>query len=103
VEIGAAEDKGDRKWLEGVLAPKLAFRRASGKVVDREEFLKDVKPRGPTKTRVESVTFHGKDRAVVICIVTVQAEGRDTMYHNIRLFVRHNGGWKLLGWANEPL
>jgi hypothetical protein len=40
---------------------------------------------------------HG-DRAVVACVVT--QNGRD--FHNLRLFVRRGGEWKLLGWANQP-
>ena len=35
VEIGVAETNGDRAFLDGILAEQLAFRRASGAVVDR--------------------------------------------------------------------
>ena len=35
VEIGDAEDRGDSVWLDGVLAPQLAFRRANGQIVNR--------------------------------------------------------------------
>jgi hypothetical protein len=31
------------------------------------------------------------------------AENRgDRDWHNLRLFVRRSGDWKLLAWANEP-
>ena len=50
-------------------------------------------------TRIlEPIEIHG-NRAIVECIVTVGA--RDI--HNLRLFVRRDGQWKLLGWANEPV
>jgi hypothetical protein len=57
-EITAAEDRGDRKWLEGILAPELAFRRANGVVVGKERFLKDVKPRDSSKTDIESIKLY---------------------------------------------
>src|SRR5262245_23406169 len=102
VEIAAAEDRGDRKWLEGVLASHLSFRRALGTVVDRKDFLKEVKAGRKSETRVESVTLYGKERAVVTCIVTIKG-ARDRSYHNVRLFVREGGKWKVIGWANEEL
>ena len=102
IEIAAAEDRGDRKWLEDILAQEFAFRRANAKVVGREQFLKDVKSRAPSKTNIESVKLYG-DRAVVTCIVTIKIDDQDADFHNVRLFVREGTGWKLLGWANERL
>ena len=40
-----------------------------------------------------------REPAIVKCTVSVC----DQEFHNIRLFVRREGGWKLLAWANEPL
>jgi len=103
VQIGEAESKGDRNWLDGVIAPKLAFRRADGTTIDdRADFLKKVARGDPRETTVESIDLNG-DRASVTCIVTVKSAGGNKRYHNLRLFVRHEGKWKLLGWANEPL
>lgn len=103
VQIGEAESKGDRNWLDGVIAPKLAFRRADGTTIDdRADFLKKVAPSDPRETTVESIDLNG-DRAIVKCIVTVKSASGNKKYHNLRLFVRHEGKWKLLGWANEPL
>ena len=105
-EIGDAESIGDnesRDWLAGVIAPKLAFRRADGTTIDnREKFLEKVKPSGPRETKIESIDLYG-DRAIVTCIVTLKSAGEDKRFHNLRLFVRHERQWKLLGWANEPL
>lgn len=101
LRIGVEESKGDdesRLWLDSILAPQLAFRRADGTTFDnRGEFLKKVKPSGPRATEVVSVDLHG-NRAIVTCVVTMG----DKRYHNLRLFVRHEEQWKLLGWANEP-
>jgi hypothetical protein len=103
VQIGEAESKGDRNWLEGVIAPKLAFRRADGTTIDDQtDFLKKVARRDPSETQVESIDLNG-DRAIVKCIVTVRSASGNNRYHNLRLFIRHEGKWKLLGWANEPL
>ena len=104
IDIGAAEDRGDRDWLSGILAPRLAFQRADDQqtVDDQVAFLQKVKKKDdsadPRKTEIiEPIDLDG-DRAIVKCIVTVG--GR--VFHNIRLFVRRDGQWKLLGWANEP-
>lgn len=102
IEIGAAETRGDRDWLHGALATKLAFQRANEArtIVDREEFLMGVASSSDRDTQVESIHLYG-DRAVVTCMVTLKTTGE--RYHNLRLFVRRKEGWKLLGWANEPL
>jgi hypothetical protein len=102
IEIGAAESRGDRAWLEGALAMKLAFQRANEArtIVDRKEFLDAVAPGSDRITQIESIHLYG-DRAVVTCIVTMQPGGE--RYHNLRLFIRREEKWKLLGWANEPL
>ena len=106
IRIGNEESKGDdqsHSWLAGVIAPKLAFDRADRTTIDnREEFLTKVKPSDPRETEIESIDLHG-NRAVVRCIVTLKLVGGDKKFHNIRLFVRHEEQWKLLGWANEPL
>ncbi len=103
LEIAMAEDRGDRKWLENILAPELAFQRANGLVIGKEQFLKDVKPRKSSQTAIESIHLHGNKRAVVTCIVTIEIDGQSVEFHNLRLFIRDGNNWKLLGWANERL
>ncbi|MBX9581075.1 MAG: nuclear transport factor 2 family protein [Gemmataceae bacterium] len=95
-EIGAAENAGDAKRLADVVAPRLVFRRRDGTMADRDEYLKNIRP-GNRDTRVESVQVYG-DRAVVTCVVTDAGQAT----HNVRLFVKVDGRWRLLGWANEP-
>lgn len=103
IQIGEAESKGDRNWLAGVIAPKLAFRRADGTTIDDQaDFLKKVARSDPRETKVESIDLNG-DLAIVKCIVTVKSASGDKRYHNLRLFVRHEAKWKLLGWANDPM
>lgn len=99
VKIGDAENRGDRDWLAGILAPRLAFQRADDQKTadDQVAFLQKVKAGGKRVTRIiEPIELYG-DRAIVKCIVTV--EGQE--FHNLRLFVRRDGSWKLLAWANE--
>jgi hypothetical protein len=100
IKIGDAENRGDRKWLATILAPRLAFQRADERrtVDDHVAFLQKVSTAGNRTTRiVEPIQVYG-DRAVVQCIVT---DGKKE-FDNLRLFVRRDGTWKLLGWANEP-
>ncbi len=110
IRIGVAESKRDQEsydWLAGVIAPQFAFQRANPEktIDDREKFLEAVKPLkpdapkpGPRETKVESIEIYG-DRAVVVCVVTFGGN----KYHNLRLFVRREKQWRLLGWANERL
>jgi Domain of unknown function (DUF4440) len=108
IRISIEESKGDgasQSWLDSILAPQLAFRRADGITFDnRDEFLKKVKHGDPRETELLSVDLYG-DRAIVTCVVTTKPPTGDKKYHNLRLFVRSQGQgeWKLLGWANEPL
>lgn len=103
IEIGNKETDGDVEWLGTVIAPVLAFQRAN-KITfdDRSKFLEKVKPGPGRVTRIESINIYG-DRAIVNCIVTLDPETDPKQFHNLRLFVKQDGQWKLLGWANEPL
>lgn len=95
--INAAENAGDLAALGTMIASRLAFRRRDGSLVDREGFLEAPRP-GARRLRVESVQVHGA-RAFVACTVT----DAGTSTHNLRLFAKEDGAWKLLGWANEPV
>jgi hypothetical protein len=64
--------------------------------VGRDGFLQNPKP-GNRDLQVESIHVY-RNRAVVTCMVT----DSEVVTHNIRLFAKEGGDWKLLGWANEP-
>ncbi|NOT89132.1 MAG: nuclear transport factor 2 family protein [Lysobacter sp.] len=93
--ITVAENSGDLSGLANYIAPQLAFLRRDGSFVDRNAFLRASKP-GRRELRIESVQVFGA-RAVVACKVT----DAGVVTHNLRLFVKEQGEWKLLGWANE--
>jgi hypothetical protein len=99
--ISDAENDGNRDWLASILAPRVAFQRAdeARTVDDRVAYLQKVQSGGKRRTlSIGPIDVYG-DRAIVQCIVAVG----DQEFHNLRLFVRRDGGWNLLGWANEPL
>ena len=76
VDIGAAETRGDRAFLDSVIAEQFAFRRASGAVVDRPGYLAAVAESEPRLTEIESIQLYG-DRAVVTCVVTLDRGGAE--------------------------
>lgn len=96
-EIGTAENAGDLNRLGEIVAPFLAFRRRDGTIVNRDAFLQNPKP-GNREMQIESIHVYG-NRAVVTCVVTDSG----VVTHNIRLFTKEEGNWRLLGWANEPI
>jgi len=111
IRIGKEESRRDPEsyqWFTNMIAPALAFQRANEQLttVTREQFLESVEPlelgEDPPpgrETEVESISFY-RNRAVVTCIVTMD-DGR--RFHNLRLLVRRDNEWKLLGWANEQI
>src|SRR5262245_48191966 len=102
VDIGNAETRGDKAYLEDLLAPAFAFRRASGVVIDRKQFIDAVAASAQRTTTVRSITFAGRAREVVSCIVAMELQGVKKDFDNLRVFVRADDGqWKLLAWANE--
>ena len=100
IEINDAENNGNDHRLAEILAPRLAFQRADQKktVDDQVAFLQKVESGGTREIQIiDPIELYG-DRAIVKCIVTTVD---DQKFHNLRLFVRREGQWKLLGWANE--
>lgn len=96
VQICDAKDRGDKEWLADIVAPHFAFRKANGEIESREEFLASIRAGGRRETEVESIDIYG-DRAIATCVV--KSGGK--RYHNLRMFVRLQDKWTLLGWANE--
>jgi len=112
IKIGDWETAGNGPALDGVIASKLAFRRASGAIDERgtlggsqaDGYLDKVQTSPVRETEIESIHVY-KNRAVVTCVVTMPLSPPDQRkrYHNIRLFIREGDVWKLLGWANEEI
>jgi hypothetical protein len=98
--IGQAESDGDVPLLAGIVSPVLAFRRASGAYVDRQQFLDSVRRSPHRTTRITNVDLSPPNSAVVRCAVTLEEPERAT-FDNVRLFVRSaDSSWRLLGWIN---
>jgi len=104
VEIGLAESRGDKGYFEDVLASSFAFRRVTGIVVDRRQYIDAVAPSAVRTTNVRSITYVGDARAVVSCIVTMEVQGAQKAFDNLRVFIRADDRrWRLLAWANEAM
>lgn len=103
LQIGIAESAGDTNSLESLLAPVLAFRRANGYIDDRKRFLDKAAPSASRETTIQSINVVGRERALVTCVVSMGDGDQKKSFHNLRLFVRVDGDWKLLSWANEPV
>jgi hypothetical protein len=103
-KINDSENQGDRQYLSGILAPRLAFQRGDLQrtVDDQVAFLQKVQPAEPgherTLVKIGPIHLDG-NQAAVSCIIRVG--GQD--YRNLRLFVKRDEIWKLLGWANDAV
>ena len=93
-----AENRGDHAWIAEHLAPTFAFQNAKKEVVDGLRFVQGLEPNGSrTIDREWPIQVIG-DRAIVRAVI--EKEGKK--YDNLRLWVKREGAWKLLAWANEP-
>jgi len=98
--INEYENTAKQDLMAPLLAPRLAFQRAdpAATVDDQVAFIQKMKTdRTRTVDKIDPIQLYG-NRAIVSCIISVDGKP----YHNLRLFVRRDGDWKLLGWANEP-
>lgn len=106
--FATAEREGDVAFFRRHLADGLRFRRASGKVVDKDTFLKDLRAAGNTNEILDAsdieVLPYGEDLAVVS--VRIRFKGTrggmpvDGVFRNIRVFVRAGGVWTCAVWFN---
>ena len=104
-----AELSADVEFFRCYLADGLRFRRASGKIVDKVTFLKDLTAPGNTNERLEArqldVLPFGADLAV--CSMVVDFKGSrgganvEGQFRNTRVFVRSDGTWKCALWFNS--
>lgn len=111
IGMGEAERRGDIEALGRVLDDGLRFRRASGQVVTKEEFLKDLQDPGNTfdclESEVVDVTVY-ENQAIVVLIVRAKGTrgGKPFAgaFRNVRLFIRDPGeteaAWRCALWLN---
>jgi hypothetical protein len=108
--FASAEFAADVEFFRCYLADGLRFRRASGKVVDKIAFLKDVGTPENANERIVAreieVLPYGADLAICSMIVDFKGirggKAAEGLYRNTRLFVRSEGSWKCALWFNSP-
>lgn len=107
LRIGKAEKDKDYEFLNAVLADNLVFRRASGAVVDKYNYLKELSGKIYEKLEVqveEPVYSADKKSAFVNLKVIAQMQGEEQAanYRNERLFhLDQQGKWKMVAWMNH--
>ena len=97
------ENAGDRSYFEVRLASHMSMRRSNGIIVDRAQFLSDMKPGGDReRVSIGSTTLLGSERA---CVNFQVRSGERLSTISLSSFVRltrlRDG--VLLAWANEPV
>src|SRR5262245_37180493 len=107
VRMGEAERKRDVPFLRGILADDLWFRRASGKVVNKAQYLKDLESSENSYEYLESEDVAARVwESVGVVALRVRAAvlrggTRDEgVFRNLRLFERRGEGWKCVAWLN---
>ncbi len=112
LQFGEAEKSKAIDFFEKHLSDDLLFRRASGKLHNKEQFLKalqdpklvyhDIKT-----TIVEIALSDDNNKAVVKAIVCAKIanDGKDIEGHfmNLRFFEQQNSYWQLTSWYNYGL
>ena len=107
--IGEMEQAGEAaaEFFRALLADRLVFRRANGKIVGKNEpggFLSSL-PKNPfSSRRAEEISVNQVgDRALVTLLVvaTRADDGSVHRYRNIRLFGREHGEWILELWYDS--
>jgi catechol 2,3-dioxygenase-like lactoylglutathione lyase family enzyme len=105
VEIGAAEQRHDVGYLSGVLHDELIFRRADGKIVTKEDYLRAVPTREYATLESDVAELH-VTAGTALATVLVRAEGRANgtefrgTYRNLRVFVSEGDRWLCKVWVN---
>jgi Domain of unknown function (DUF4440) len=106
IRIGEAEKKPDEAFLKRILADDLIFRRASGKVVNKKEYLEDLL--NPDNTYEYLISEDVKPtvyEGLAVVSLRVRTKGKrgitnfEGTYRNIRLFLK-NKEWQCVMWFN---
>jgi hypothetical protein len=105
--IPEAENRGadaeSRAFLDSILAPVFAFRRASGTLTNREGYLSSLASGGDRVILGSyDITLAGEYRAIVSCRIQMTVGNVMREFDNLRVFVKNKDmKWQLLAWANE--
>lgn len=110
VLLGEAELKRDEIFFREVLADDLAFRRANGTVVTKEEYLTDLmKPENTYEyLNAENIKAQIKDETALVSL-NVRAKGKrgekefEGNFRNLRVFLRTGKNWQCVIWHNTRL
>lgn len=108
-KIAVAEQQRNQKFFAALLSEKLLFRRASGAVIGKADFLNGLQGPSPfidyVAENIEVTELPGiADRALVTLIVrTRKADSATQRFWNIRFFTRTAAGWELESWYNYEL
>lgn len=107
VEVEQAGGDEARKYFEKLLSDHLIFRRATGKVVGKAEFIEGLKKSSPFSSRssgIVSVTPLNDRALVTLIVVATRADdGSVHHYRNIRLFSRSGQDWLMELWYNYEI
>lgn len=109
-QIGEAELRRDETFLRDVLADELVFRRASGAVVTKEEYLAElIKPENTYEyLESENLRFIANEEIAVVTLI-VKAKGKrgekefEGKFQNRRVFIEQQGNWKCIVWFNTKI
>ena len=109
IEIGRAEKDHAVTSLERILHERLVFRRASGKIVGKQEYLGALPNTTYTVLESTDVEEMHEGNEVAVWAVNVRAKGLTAdgnfsgIFRNVRMFVLQDERWQLLAWANTKI
>ena len=111
-KLGEAEKSKDVQFFEEYLSEDLLFRRASGKVHTKRQFLEGLEnPKlvyHDLQTEIVRIVLSDdnlKALAQVIVHAKITNDGNDGQGHymNLRFFQRQHSTWQLVNWYNYEL
>jgi hypothetical protein len=108
--VGEAEKQRDEIYLSEILADDLVFRRATGDIAFKQDYLKGIRDTNNAYSRLESVDIEPKIKDnVAVVTLRVNAAGMrggnafSGTFRNIRVFRKEptsKHGWQCYVWIN---
>jgi Domain of unknown function (DUF4440) len=103
-----AERNGDAEFFRRHLADGLRFRRASGKVIDKVAFIKDLSADGNSNELLEAegIEVLPYNESLALCSLLIRFKGMrggapvNGVFRNTRVFARIEAGWTCTLWFN---